>query len=203
MGSPKGVWTGHAEGVRILKPSLFAAAMLRYAKFQPYGAPDFSDPIVVEFWYDALSKYSADQLGSAMKQLAKGRRFPSISDIETACGDLQLSDDSAARDVVKRIENCIRRFGYIGWDKVKPEIGEFGVHLVQMSGGWEALCDIPSENDMAIKMAQLREYAKVAWKKDAAGQLDRPPSLPSSQKSNNVTALIANAAENCDLTPGK
>ena len=184
-----------------MKAEHFANAMIRYAKVQPFGAPDFSDQFVCKFWFDQLGDLGPDALGTAMTKLVAKGRFPSIDQVKQACGQIELDDESLARDAVKRIENAIRKYGYIGWDKAREYIGSLGEHLVGISGGWEAICDIPTEQDLAIKMAQLREYAKVAIKKDAAGQLDLPPSLPSKRQDNPALALIQKTAQAHDLTP--
>ena len=114
-----------------MKAEHFANAMIRYAKVQPFGAPDFSDSFVCKFWFDQLGTLPAEALGAAMTKLVAKGRFPSIDQVRQACGVLELDDEATARDAVKRIDYAIRRFGYVGWERAQEHIGSLGEHLVR------------------------------------------------------------------------
>ena len=162
----------------------FTALMIKCSQIQPNKAPNFQDYFVVNFWYQEFKSYTEHQLMTALSQCLKGRSFPCIADLKAALGDVNLDEDAKARDAVKRIDSAIRKFGYMGWDEAKPYIGTLGEHLVQVSGGWDQLCSVESEHEHSIRMAQLREYAKVAIIKAEAGHLNVAPELINKEKPN-------------------
>lgn len=166
----------------------FIAAMSKYAKILPFGAPDFRDADVCDFWHEQLGHISAEDLGKAMKDLCQKAKFPSISDIKAKCGITALSDEEVARDAISRIRYAIGRFGYNNWDLAKTHIGTLGEHIVQTMGGWETVCSFSSYDDLDFALVQAREYAKVAIKKSAAGKLSDAPELPSANAVNDVVS---------------
>lgn len=170
----------------------FSMAMLRFSKVLTFGAPDFKDPDVMNFWFNALKDLPPDRLSSAMNELCMKDRFPSIDQIKTKCGIVQLTDEEIARDAIQRIRHAVGRFGSPNWEQAKEYIGSVGVHCVHVMGGWENVCSFQSYEELDFALVQGREYLKTAVKKDRAGNLSMPPELPS--KSTEFSKLISDLA---------
>lgn len=165
-----------------MKVENFTAAMMRYAKVQPYCAPDFSDTFVAEFWFEQIGHYEVALLGTAMRKLCTGNRFPSIEHVKAECGDVVLTDDEIAKDTAERIFQGISRFGSTAnsrWEKIEEFIGEVGSLVVGGSSGWQTLCDQVTNQNAGTFKAQWRELAKAKMNMKRAG-LDGPARLPES-----------------------
>jgi len=167
----------------------FLNAMLRYAKVQPRFAPEFSDPFVIELWYESLSGFGAEALGAAMRKLITRDRFPSIDAIKQACGGGDLNTDMIARDTADRIFAAICRFGSTAnsrWEEIAEKIGEVGVLVVGGPSQWQMLCEEVTTKNSATYKAQWRELAKAKMEYhhkgiDGAAQLPAPPPRVSAQ----------------------
>lgn len=173
----------------------FTAAMTRYAKLQPSGAPDFSDEWVAKFWFEEVGHYGTQALGEAMKKLVAKSRFPCISDVKAHCGDSEISDEVEARDVADRIHHAVGYYGRMKWNEAKIYIGPIGVKVVDGCGGWASLCSTMTMDNTSIYKAQFRESAKVYMIKAKAGLLDTPPQLPEPVKGAGAKAMLAAASE--------
>jgi hypothetical protein len=186
-----------------LKVENFTAAMLRYSKVQPYCAPDFSDLFVAEFWFDQLGHYDVALLGTAMRKLCAGRRFPSIEQIKTECGDVTVTDEDIAKDTAERIFAAVSRFGSTQnsrWEAIAESIGEVGVLVVGGPAGYKIICDQLNNNNASTFKAQWRELAKAKITMKRAG-IDGPAQLPASSKE--VTAALQEASKGvAEITDG-
>lgn len=174
----------------------FATGMLSFSRILPFGAPDFKDPDVINFWYQSLKDLPSSKLVEAMNVLCRKERFPSIDQIKAKCGVEELSDEDLARDAIARIRHAIGRYGYPNWEAAAEYIGSVGRHVVQMMGGWNEVCGFETYKELDFALTQAREYAKVAIKKSRSGALEAKPELPSGNSKAKVDALVTGLSAN-------
>ena len=181
----------------------FGTIIFKFSKLQPRGCPDFKDRDVINFWYEEFGSLDEQVFVNVMKKLCAGKFFPCLDEVKQALGDKinPVDVESLARDAVKRIDSAIRSYGYLGWNDARQKIGSLGEYLVQMSGGWESLCSAETESEHSIRIAQLREFAKVAIQKDAVGARETPPELPSVTKSNQAMVIAEKLAQSLQVAP--
>jgi hypothetical protein len=102
----------------------------------------------------------------------------------------ESSPESAANEVVGRINYAISRFGYPSPEKAKEYIGELGWLLVERDGGWEEVCRNSDLKTKGIRDAQLRDRALAIIERSSLGILNAPPRLPSINKMLSMKELL-------------
>jgi len=171
----------------------FTNAMLRYKKVLPFGAPDFSDNFVAEFWFKQLSSYGSERLSAAMQILCCRNKFPSIDDIRKECGDVKVSDETIARDTAERIYAAIGRFGSKNFARALEYIGEIGDKTIGGGSGWVSACESCTTSNSGIYKAQWRERAKGVIEMSKKG-ITGPAALPKPHPQ--IKALLDKASKN-------
>lgn len=142
----------------------------------------------MEFMARRLLPLGADRVcGALEKMLDKARRFPTVAEVKTELGivDAPVSDEDKGREVGERIWAALCKWGsqLSRWDEISTYIGPIGVEVVKMQGGWQAICDVATNDQAAALKAQWRGLAIILAAKGSRGTLDEPPefgSLPGS-----------------------
>jgi len=168
-----------------------AKALNYYQAINPRFSPDFTKTPVVAFWFDALGKYPVQAFKSAMDQLIKEDRFPTIKEIELILGSAVKPEDDAIV-IAGRIVSAISRFGAWGPDEAKAMIGSVGWEVVQLSGGWSTVCEVELR-ELGTKQAQWRELARSLLERGARPLPELPPERP-----NAALQLVRGLAEAMD-----
>jgi len=159
----------------------FARIVSYAAKMNPRGAPNFSDPEVLDFWYREFQEMGAEALSSILKrQLQEAKFFPTVAEIRKAAGGSGLSDDGQAREAASLIVRGVRTYGSIRHtERVKEFLGELAWAVVERRGGWELVCESMYSNAVVPTVeAQLRELAKSEIERARTGLTHTKPALP-------------------------
>ncbi len=135
--------------------------------------------------------------------LETAKRFPTVGDIKDAMGMRPASDESLAAEAATRILGAISKYGSqqygSGRDCFAVQqafIGEIGWHVVNISGGWQFICDSTDNENMLTAKAQWRGMALAAVQSAKRGTLDLAPALPPGPAAKAIAAL----ADSCDIT---
>lgn len=118
------------------------------------------DPVLLEVYDGHLSsKYDYQKINTALRDILINRNsldpFPSVKEIEKQINP-EVSQKSQATMIANRIRKCIKtRGGYAKLAEMSDEIGQVGVQVVQLQGGWTAICERANETDRGIFFAQL------------------------------------------------
>lgn len=88
------------------------------------------------------------------------------------------SEEQNAVDAVSRIIEAISKFGPYRYEEARKFVGEIGWMVIQRDGGWNAVCQFLTEDNMGQFRAQWREMAKAFSARSKAGLTDVPPDLP-------------------------
>lgn len=156
------------------------------------------DEEVLGFYDRALSPLGYQALCDALDRIAMeaedGAKFPSIAAIRRAAtgerlpSEAKYSDDGEAREAASRIIGAVSKYGaVIGIDEgayekiqtVRTFIGELGWTVVEERGGWNCICGMLTNQNMATVEAQFRELAKSKLERARRGLELTPPALPS------------------------
>lgn len=124
----------------------------------------------LEFTSERLRQYDVEQVCRAlMRMVETARRFPTVGEIKAAMGVAEPTGQDEARMIAEAIMTGIRKFGYVdAGNKKTPQairlaIGEAAWDLVTSVGGWNAVIERATENEMACR-AQLRDLAEANLK---------------------------------------
>lgn len=161
-----------------ITPQQFAGFLFSLAKMIPRYAPDFHDRSLVDLWYRELGpSMRPDSLEGAMRlAVRKFEAFPSIKQLLELFGDTEPTEADKGREVADRIWGAIERWGSTSWSQVQEHIGPIGVAVVNMQGGWNAVCLIADYDNAGQIKAQWRESAAAIARKGAAGvAIETPP----------------------------
>lgn len=107
--------------------------------------------------------------------------------------------DAEAREAISRVVAAVSKFGWSNADNARAFTGELGWHIVERFGGWSYLCqNLGVSIDLTTFQAQGRDLAKATISRGPQG-LENAPSLPASDKFNDVVKL---ALKNKQITGG-
>lgn len=105
------------------------------------------------------------------------RGFPFPVDIRD-----KIMPENSSNDEANALSNLIisgvGKFGYTNLIKAKESIGELGWQVVSGMGGWRHLCEVLTPDNEGIFRAQIRDYAKVLFKKSIRSQSENIIKLP-------------------------
>jgi hypothetical protein len=140
----------------------FTRLLQGYSKIQPYRSPDFTDPIVINFWFKELHKESLQELNKFISNhIKKKDHFPSLREVLTYLDPTNNADNETLAKVTSmQIYNVICRIGYARWDDAKCVIGELGVKVVERYGGWVNLCEYITNDNQSFVVHHLSEITK-------------------------------------------
>jgi hypothetical protein len=142
-----------------------------------------SDPRM-EFMVRRLLPLGADRVCHALEGLLEtSRRFPTVAEVKTAMGITEQTDEDKGREVGERMWAALCRWGsqMSRWDEIAGYIGPIGVEVVKMQGGWQAICEVATNDQAATFKAQWRGLAAVLAAKGERGVDEVPDftALPS------------------------
>lgn len=147
----------------------------------PKFAPDVEDPQVVKVWEIGLEGVSDDKLRAAFRRAMQTLdAFPSPALIRRFAMGAEAGVEIAAK-----IEQVLYRLGSSGFPNYnlqQKELGPVAWEVVQRCGGWERICRIGSDRDVAFERKQWVEVADSVASQIAAGNLqighsDMPPEV--------------------------
>lgn len=98
-------------------------------------------------------------------------RFPLPVKLKAAAGRVSNPEDEAVQ-IAGRIVGAISKFGPYQSEKARESIGEIGWQVVQMDGGWMAVCETQTD-DVPIRRAQWRNLAKSLFEKGTRESLQQ------------------------------
>lgn len=171
----------------------FATVISAYSAVQPRGAPNFSEKNVIWYWFEEFKNYSIDSIKKALRRhIAKSSFFPSISELHSSLGDGQISNETMAQITSMSIISAIRRFGWCNESDAMKYVGDLGEKVVRFLGGWNAVCDTVTDENLTYFSHQLKETCESVLKsngtclpelpvgneeivKQLAAELDRSP----------------------------
>lgn len=131
----------------------------------------------LDFIARSLSAHPSERVVAGLEKLVRtSRRFPTLGEIEAAMGVAEPSDDDKAREIADRIWGAIERWGSTCWPQVQAYIGPIGVAVVNLQGGWVAVCHAADYDNVGQMKAQWRDSAAAIARKGASGvALEAPP----------------------------
>lgn len=107
-----------------------------------------------------LSGYEPAKILSALRICRlELNRFPTIAEIIKRMSE--KSDLTQVQDIIGKIFKAINWYGYTNPEGAKNMIGDVGWKAVEFFGGWQQLCDSPSD-DLSILRGQLRKSIEAA-----------------------------------------
>ena len=125
------------------------------------------DEYEIDHYVESLEHFGWDRVFDALRQLRKSsRKLPTIAEIESAMGiaapvSAETAIDLQAKLLVATIESCFGVFGYTNPAGARERIGEVGWTALGGTRGWIELCQLPSYDELPIRLAQIREAAKA------------------------------------------
>lgn len=138
----------------------FGLLMKVYASIQPARAPDFTNRLVVEYWFNHFGALPVEKLKNSLDTwICNESFFPCISELRKTLGLNDLDPDLEARQVVANVLDAIRKFGYQREKEAKTLLGPLTWSVILGSGGWQNLCEMTYQNQTVI-CAQMRELAR-------------------------------------------
>jgi hypothetical protein len=133
------------------------------------------DPMFIEVMNEGLLDLGYERLSMALSRIMKTRkandRFPSISDIRSAAGEMiddAKNDHSIATEIADRVYLAIA--GGDGFpEATRTKIGEIGWAAIQLLGGLNHLCATTLEENKNTFIAQTRDLIMGLLRKQRAG----------------------------------
>lgn len=131
-------------------------------------------------YVEDLSDLSFDSVSAALAEFRRDQRIirvplPAIIRAKINPEPIDQDDD---REAAGRILAAISRCGWCNQEQARNYIGELGWAVVQMQGGWEAVCGMVDEGNLPSFQAQWRDLAGSIRRRSAAGLQNFPPPLP-------------------------
>lgn len=149
--------------------------ILRLAAVYDHG--DRLNPATTKVQCELLRKMCPDPKRAALAaqryvEDAQNNRYPiPIHKILHAL-EPPVSDRQNGTAIANRIWESISKFGWPNGPSAREHIGEFGWQVVQMRGGWLAVCEESNESQPGHMLAQLRDLAESLIVRKKAGQGD-------------------------------
>ncbi len=136
------------------------------AKGVPKWAPDFSDSMTMEVWWDVLKDIDPLVLRNTCKLIVQNEaEFPAISKFLRLAKGSSLTDEQHAQNITARIEAAIGTHGYTNRGAAGDAIGEFGRAVVDELGGWVPLClSMDSNDELPSFRKRCRDTALILLK---------------------------------------
>lgn len=91
--------------------------------------------------------------------------------------EIQGNQRDEAVEAANRIVQAMGKYGYTNPERARSFIGELGWRVVEREGGWQALCERTTNDDLPTLKAQWRELAAVTQRRIERGH-DQAPALP-------------------------
>jgi len=124
------------------------------------------------------------------RSLKPGKGFPSVDEILESMGDGGSADEDKARDAASLIVAAVRRFGSVRQENLVEEyVGPLAWAVVKRQGGWLAVCESLTNQNIGLMQSQWRDLAKSLCSLNRHGEL-RHIELPESTAPN-VKKLVA------------
>lgn len=95
----------------------------------------------------------------------------------------KTDDDADAKEAAGRIIAAVPKFGWNNELLAKTSIGPLGWKVVELQGGWRAVCEVMNDRNITSLQAQYRDLAKAEIKRARLGHIDNAPGLPSPDRS--------------------
>lgn len=169
-------------------------------------------PFMVDRYDAELQRFGYKNVAVALEgffnDLGNNSRFPSINQIKSLLGESSFNEEEIARDTIAKLRDSVSRFGSWNHEDALRYVGPLGRHLISVNGGWNAFLDCCNTyENMNFFLAQLREQAKIAIKKDRGGILDQPlipvSNSPKSKLKEEVVAKLLTKAPEPALESAK
>jgi hypothetical protein len=174
--------------------SEFSQFLFRLAKAIPRFAPDLNDRDLFTIWYAEFGKLTTAELSTAFQTaVRKFSTFPSIAELMATIGKAEQSEQDKAREVAERILGAMSKFGQTNGSgesarkkaqQIDDYIGPIGVEVVKMAGGWNNVCEMTDNDNLATMKAQWRGLAESIARRGVKS-IDTPPdfaALPAEAK---------------------
>ncbi len=165
----------------MLDPAEFAAFLSTLAKGLPKFAPDVKT--VAPSWYELFKSLESEALPELLtRALLHFEEFPSCKQLLTLLGMAPRDEDDLGREVAEKIWAAIERFGSTltlsRLKEIEDNVGEVSWAVVLRCGGWNAICDGATYDNMTTTKSQWRELAAGLIRKSRAGfPMDLPPTF--------------------------
>lgn len=122
----------------------------------------------LKFTYERTENIPLDVLlGGLNTLLERAKKFPTVVEIRESCG-IMAQKTISARDVASQIANriweCVCTIGTIcgtsRFQTLEEKLGDTGMQVVRMSGGWNHLVDACASGEKTSHVAQWRDLAE-------------------------------------------
>lgn len=149
----------------------FTAIINHYRKILPHYAPAFEETVIIEFWYNALSKSDPIKFKNALEYFAiNSDKFPTIKQIIDVM-EGKITNRHEDISISGKIISAITKFGWNNQTKAQAFIGPLGWHVVESMGGWIHLCEVIDNKNLSVYQAQIRDIARNVIDKNNSGYL--------------------------------
>lgn len=154
----------------------------------PHSGVDFTNKDVAQNWVKELAKLSDEQLSTVFQESRKLERFPSLGQMLAFVKPKKDLNGEAAL-IADKIVHAIERYGWNNPRQARECIGEVGWALVENSGGWTAVTNVPSYEQLATYKAQWRNSVKAILNKVESGQISSAKDLlPEQERGGGLTS---------------
>lgn len=171
--------------------SLFAIKLTALAKLSRFDL----DETILDLYDKGLSYLGYKQLCDVIDELIFSRDdrtpFPSVKTIKGKI-ILEANPEAEAIEAAARIVQAVNRIGYTNPDAAKEFIGELGWRAVTRFGGWLAVCETMTPENVTTMQAQFRQLSKATLSRVEYGLEEFAP----------VIKLALRPTEKPSLPPG-
>lgn len=136
----------------------------------------------LSIYVEDLSQFEGEAFARVLHRLRaayKERTLPTVKELE----DAALQRATGKNDVdeaVARICTAIRTIGGNNHVRAMEFVGELGWAIVSRYGGWQAVCSVETEKDLAVMRSQMKSTGESVRERASLGVLSQAPALPDS-----------------------
>ena len=148
----------------------------------PRWAPPEINHELAGIYLGALQDFDGITIAKAISRAMQNlTEWPPPAKLKRMCQGTDQDDTEIGSEVASRIEGAISTCGHTGWDRAKEKIGEIGVRVVDVCGGWQEICNV-SYDQLPSARKNWRDLATQLSRKLYNDNRVEAPALPKSNQ---------------------